>query len=382
MNLKNLFQRKPVAANSERASAIGANTEPLPDGDGWFKVAPYGEFPLAAGNGQTLVQKFSREDADAMVAAFNSLVARAGRMFRGLPIYIGHPDVDRKAFPDERRLGKVLDLEAREDGLYGKPAWNSLGQENLAEGYWVYPSPAWYYRKPAPGQKVIVPDELKSIGLTNTPNILASEPVTMNAGAGTDPADRTDEFEQETNQQDNDMKLKPELMAALGLTEQSTPEEIQAAVEAALEAGMAKPEPEKVAELEMEAENAKKEKDAALAACNAAKAAHADDLVAIAVNTGKCTKAEAEALRPEFDTDFDAAKAKLDAMKGTAMNTEPLDIGGRKVAINDAAQRRAAIADEVQRRMDAQGVSYDVAWNSVARDKKFAPLFAAMQKPE
>lgn len=138
--------------------------------DGWFKVAPYGEFPGNSGR----MQHFGPEQARAMVAWFGSISQRLRRLFRGLPIYIGHPDKDPKRWPDERRLGRVVKLEAREDGLWALPVWNRLGRENLAEGYWVFPSPRW----DAPAdQPRFAPDRMISIGLTNTPQIQESEPI-------------------------------------------------------------------------------------------------------------------------------------------------------------------------------------------------------------
>ncbi len=107
-----------------------------------------------------------------MAAAFNALAARKGDKFRGLPIYAGHPDADPKRWPDERRLGGVTAVEAREDGLYVRAAWNDLGEKNRAEGYLVYPSPAWLYDlRAARRSGVIAPDELRSVGLTNTPRL-------------------------------------------------------------------------------------------------------------------------------------------------------------------------------------------------------------------
>ena len=107
-----------------------------------------------------------------MVKGFNSTLAKIGRFFRGLPVYVGHPDGDPVRWPDEKRLGGVSALEAREDGLYCKVAWNSAGRENRAEGYYVYPSGAWYYNEEqALATGIILPESLGSVGLTNNPNI-------------------------------------------------------------------------------------------------------------------------------------------------------------------------------------------------------------------
>lgn len=180
------FQRRGVAVNTDERSPaylVAANVNPMPAFEGevpaeeWLEISPYGEFPNKKGK-----QIVRRSHADRMVAAFNSLLGRAARGFRGLPIYVGHPDVDPQRWPDDRRYGRVNQLDARDGGLWGLVAWNDLGRKNRAEGYYVYPSPAWFFPKNRNG--VVEPDELLSIGLTNTPNIVEVAPWT-NSGAPT-----------------------------------------------------------------------------------------------------------------------------------------------------------------------------------------------------
>ena len=103
----NIFRRREAVANSDpqRECAV-ANAADVPmeesGGDGWFKISPYGVFPGVSANRQ---QFFGKPQADAIVAEFDSLRGKLGRMFRGLPVYIGHPDVDPKTYTDHRRLG-------------------------------------------------------------------------------------------------------------------------------------------------------------------------------------------------------------------------------------------------------------------------------------
>lgn len=153
---------------------LACNARPV-DGGEWQQISPYGEFPHPLG-----MQRFQRPQADGLVKAFNSLLGRLGNLFRGVPIFVGHPDMDATKYTDHRRRGKLLALEAREDGLWGKPEWNALGNENIAEGYHVYPSPVWAFRK-SPGW--IEPTELLSVGLTNFPNIQGVRPWTANERA-------------------------------------------------------------------------------------------------------------------------------------------------------------------------------------------------------
>jgi len=131
--------------------------------DGWLKIAPWGDHPNSVG-----LQRVQKEDGDAMVAAFNSLVGKAGRMFRGVPIFVGHPDRDPNRYPDKRRYGKITALESRADGLYAKPAFNDLGERVIEQGHYLYNSPVWALKREG---GVVRPIELLSIGLTNEPNI-------------------------------------------------------------------------------------------------------------------------------------------------------------------------------------------------------------------
>ena len=166
--------------NKNKTLALGVNTadRELTESGGWLLLAPYGETPYwheektGGGGWKQYRQIFTQTQGERMVAAFNALAARRGEKFRGLPIYAGHPDADPVRWPDERRLGGVIGLEARRDGLYVRAAWNDLGEQNRAQGYLVYPSPAWLYDlRGARASGIIAPDELRSVGLTNTPRL-------------------------------------------------------------------------------------------------------------------------------------------------------------------------------------------------------------------
>jgi len=117
----------PADENSGGEGAdTGAGTEPgdltqLPNQftllqEDWVQLSPYGDFPHARG-----LQRVDRAAAEAMAAQFHSFRGRLGRLFGGVPFYVGHPDlpsssdvVDRKAY------GWIMEVEAREDGFYGR----------------------------------------------------------------------------------------------------------------------------------------------------------------------------------------------------------------------------------------------------------------------
>ncbi len=187
--------------------------------DGWFKISPYGQFRgKVPGRPQTV----SLDNAAAMVEEFNSVLGKLGRAFRGVPIYHGHPDVDPEIWTDDRRIGKVTKLEARADGLWGLAEWNSIGQENKAEGWWIYPSPRW----DAPAWKnSFTPDRLISIGLTNTPRILESEPV----------------FNSQLENENNTIMDPKLIREKLGLAPEATDEEVLAKIDSLTTAATCSP---------------------------------------------------------------------------------------------------------------------------------------------
>jgi hypothetical protein len=366
--------------NKHRTLALIANAAPMVGGD-WELIAPYGDFPTAD---RKRVQRFGKPQAEAMVATFNSVWHRLGTLFRGVPIFHGHPDVDPKTWTDDRRLGKVTEIEAREDGLYGRPEWNALGADNAREGWWLYPSPAWLH--PVTTAKVVEPDELLSIGLVNTPNIPGSQPWANSA-----------EMEDEEEEISTEDIMKDKLIALLGLEPTATDDEIMAALEAkmttaAAEANadeMAKAEADKLAaeekakEAERMAAEANSAKEAAEANAKAIRETFAVVVVNSAITAGKATEAERETLANSLLADGADLKAVAAGIleKEAELNTGHLDLGGKKVQISDARQRRDAISAEVNSRM-AGGLSYDDAYKAVKRDAKFRPLFEAMKTPE
>ena len=157
-------------ANQCASAPLGAAEGPFtilqPD---WVQLAPYGDFPHSRG-----VQRVDRDAAESMVAAFESFLGKASRLFGGVPFYAGHPDLpgageqaDRKAY------GWITKLEARADGLYGLAKWSDAGRELLRQAHYKYLSPYWEALEIGreQGQKVFRPVVLISVGLTNQPNI-------------------------------------------------------------------------------------------------------------------------------------------------------------------------------------------------------------------
>lgn len=373
---------KEIAANSGvaghgREAAAGNAVEGVAIEPAAPIRIPYGVFPAARAGRE---QHFGRAQAEEMVREFNSLRGRLGRMFRGVPIFIGHPDMNRTMYPDDRRLGKLVELRAGADALEAVPEWNSLGEENLREGWWVYPSPVWDAPK---GRARFEPDRLLSIGLTNLPRIAGIDPV-ANA--------------EESNQQNHDMNRQA-VCEKLGLPAEATDEEILGAIgglqEAAGKAAEDQAEAErKAAEAQQATEaagnaaaTAATERDAARERASAlegelaaARENAANTLLDTATADGRITKAQrGEWLGRLTGEGREAAANELAALK-PELNTRELDVSRSRVAIGDEAARREAVANAVEAVMSSQPqATYEDAYAQVKRDPKMKPVFEAMR---
>lgn len=331
------------------------------DADGWFKIAPYGSFRgKMPGRPQTVAQ----DNADAMVQEFNSALGKLGRAFRGVPIYHGHPDVDPEIWPDDRRIGKITQLEARQDGLWGLAEWNSIGKENKAEGWWIYPSPRW--DAPA-GKSSFAPDRLISVGLTNTPRILESEPIFNSLSK---------------NENNNIMDLQL-LREKLGLPPEATDEEILAKIDSITAAATEK---ETVA---TELENAKtamtdaaKEKSEMACSLTTAeteilnlRSAHNSALLDLATRDGRITAAEAPTWQARLSGENREAEINSLAALKPVLNTQRINLGDRRAERSSADGLREQVANAVSA-LESAGMPYHDAWMKTKKDPKFAEYFA------
>ncbi|MBN1404460.1 MAG: hypothetical protein JW942_08360 [Opitutales bacterium] len=133
-----------------------------------IRIVEYGEHPHPKG-----LQRVTYEVAQRLERDFRSLRGRLARRFGGLPIYVGHPDdAEFSGAPghsDTRAHGWVMELSAREDGLYGLVRWAKSGREFVENANYKFFSPRWVMR--GVGAGVFEPQRLLSVGLTNTPNI-------------------------------------------------------------------------------------------------------------------------------------------------------------------------------------------------------------------
>lgn len=183
----NIFRRLYLLAINQAADAVehlayglavNINAEPIGTSGDALKLSPYFEGDYWEKEGQTWKkyrQVVTKAHAERIVAAFNVQRQKQGAHWRGLPIYRGHPDADKTQWPNEERLGGIMDVEAREDGIYVKVAWNEEGERNRRNGFLIYPSPAWPYDAAIKRQTGrIEPVELRSVGMVNAPRITES----------------------------------------------------------------------------------------------------------------------------------------------------------------------------------------------------------------
>jgi hypothetical protein len=137
--------------------------------DGYIQLSPLGVFPHHRG-----LQNVDKTALEEIVKNFKSFFARLGRRFAGLPFYVGHPDVEGyDSASDRKAYGWIMDLEAREDGLYGRTKWSDAGRNLIGSGHYKFLSPTWNVAKIGEqnGRAVFRPTHLISVGLTNQPNL-------------------------------------------------------------------------------------------------------------------------------------------------------------------------------------------------------------------
>ena len=133
-----------------------------PDDEGWYQIAPYGEFPAVVG-GRKFTQVIDREAAQALAESFipNSTAAL---------IDFDHFSMD----PDRssEAAGWTQQMEARDDGLYARIDWSDVGAGAVKGKRFRFFSPVWNRAdcETLAGGR-IRPRRLKSLALTNAPNI-------------------------------------------------------------------------------------------------------------------------------------------------------------------------------------------------------------------
>ncbi len=325
--------------------------------DGFF--IPYGEYPHREG-----LQKLDRAAADEMVAAHNSALGRLKRLMGvTYPVYIGHPDLPGSKDADKRAYGWIETMVAENEGMRFRVKWSPAGRELIENGHFKFYSPMWWLRKAG---NALRPVALKSMGLTNDPNIpvpaLAND---AESAAATEAATDGQAAEQPTPAAPQE--IAAEIRELLGLDNAADLAKVLEAIRV-LKTPPANPEKEKL-KTDLHAENeARKTAENELAAARD-KITTTEKLLRVAVGnavqgaveSGQVLPADAETKTAELmaANDLAAALRSLGDLP-PAMKTKSVtgSLGPAKVrvvtAANDQAatrreERRVAVANEYER---------------------------------
>lgn len=331
--------------NETARDLIGTAVNELTMSGEWLKITPWGEFDNKVGR-----QKVTAEDGAAMVGALNSFRSRQGFAFRGLPIFVGHPDMDVHAYPDKRRYGRVNELQVRDDGLYGLVAMNNLGKEILTEGHYQFASPAWVLRREG---KHVRPVQLLSVGLTNTPQI-PGDPWAKN----------------ETTTGDPMPQWLIDLLASAGLMKpEGTEENLKTAVNELLALRQRVTELTTANELAKtqlatatnerdEWKNASAARDKSLERVRAEWQTERDGRIAreldIGVNTGRIPQAERAAWNDKFKSDFPGTLTAINEQKPVVPTSSKVGALGRRKSEGAVSQQKLTAINEAVRHYAAE----------------------------
>lgn len=333
---------------------------------------PYGRWPygnktieMPDGSRRTVyvMQALDRAGAEKIARAVEGGVAAGGK---GLPIYFGHPDVPEVAakYPDKRAKGWARTAEAADDALVlGDIEWG----ESPRGGFGWF-SPYWSgsttFRDDDNVETRV--EELQSIGLTNTPNILdfrlaneaGYETTTTSGGSAA--------------QTDKDKEMREKLIAALGLPPEATDEQIFAA----LEKLKAKAE---VAETKVEAANA--ETDEAKKQAEEAKADLANErkarvglMLDNAIADGRIGPAARPAWEKRLLADPKGGGVALANEKPLKTTSQVKDLEDRRTGAGGLS-RMALVNEKV-----GKGMTFDAAWTAAKREHP--ELFDTQKKQE
>lgn len=355
-------------------------------------VIPYGDFPHKQG-----LQKFDRVAAEKMVANHKGVFAKIKSWARGesatYPVYVGHPDLPGSKDTDKRAYGWIENMRAEDDGLHLEVKWSDEGRKLVENAHFKFYSPLWWSEKVRGG---IRPVALKSMGLTNDPNIPvpalaneADEAGSEEQGAESEETqdDKTqDAREEEQTAAENEAVVPMEVCEALGLAENAAPADVLVAIRELQDArdgavnALETFRPELVA-----AQNERDQANSRVTLLETSLRIVANDAVQAAVKAGRLTPADAAGKLDAVlaANDMEAALAELHALP-VKMKTESKtgDLGGKKsqlvVAANDANK---ADREERARMVENEMASIPETYSPGER-KRRAWQKAAKKNPE
>lgn len=383
------------------AVAIALNADALPE---WIQLAPYGEH-LTRDKKRT--QVFNAESAAQVVSWFDFWPRKIGRLMgiNACPVWVGHPDFDPQTWPQRRQVGAVKELNAREDGLWGKIEWNADAEKALREDGHKFPSVAWDCDESEVNAEQITPVMLWSVGMWHKPNIKSVQSV-INAEMEGDDYEDEDEDEDEDKGKDKPGGLIENIKALLkkdGIMKDTDSDNDVLSAIGSLLSSLAYSRQDKVRREEEVARlrtalNATDDAaeqviiEAVITELNAARSSLTDAMTQITeinaarvqeaverlIETGRITKAESEAVTTELNADFSAALSKRLAAP-VQLSSKPIQLNAAKPAVMEAHERRQKLLEWVERRMSETNCSYDEAWSASKADNEMKLIHEAMQ---
>lgn len=98
--------------------------------DGWYQIEPKGEHPNRAAG---VVQVIDEEAMQSIVDQFNQDAA-GGKLRHGSEMLIDHEHFSDQPDKETRAYGWLVELQLREDGIYGRVRWSKTGKEAVDGG--------------------------------------------------------------------------------------------------------------------------------------------------------------------------------------------------------------------------------------------------------
>jgi hypothetical protein len=381
---------------------VGFYNEIAIDADGWAMIAPLGDFPsMAITSGpdgkltkQEAIQRYDAAAVNKIVANFHNSRRERRKYLRGIPIYVGHPDVPglERRYPDKTPKGVFADLQARDNGLFGLPVFTNEGSE-LVETKKLRAFSGRAGNSEPDGEKdglpVFRPTELFSAGLTNKPHL----PV---------------QYLNEADVEDGPAKTKPgmnkklsALCAALGI--QFANDADDAATEAALDQisqkvatfanekqtliDDAKTQVAAMATLTTERTALTTDRDSARASFTNERAARIGDELGLALSSGRITAAQQPTWlnRLKVEASFANELSALRTLHPT-VKTESVTLqrGDRKIELANPQQRAEFCNELYDNIAKKEGLDRKRDFNKIFNiaQRQHPALFANMQQPE
>jgi len=372
-------QHRISFANAATDALVGITNDAALQTDGWMHLAPYGDFPGRAlipqpdGTVKTVpaIQHVDHESVAAMINEFHSLFGTAKRFLSGRKLYAGHPDAPGigNEYPDKEPRGIFLDLEARSDGLYGKPVLTEQGVHHIEAKDFTSISVYWLAneigtRVNAAGQTIHIfrPNVFRSAGLTNRPNLPVRHFANEGAPGGTAP------------QTQPTIMDKSKLIAWLAkhgvsLANESTDEQI---IE-----GLTTVDTQ-LASLTNERDTAKTGLASQQTAFTNERQARINGALDTAITAGRITPADRQDWVTKLEANFANELPALEKLAPVIKTqTTTGNLGDRKATIANSQERSISIQSRVAEIKQKTGMSFEDAYNAVRKDSP--QLFAENQ---